>query len=222
LFMARRDHGILEMFRQSDDAAVLLAMLIALVGLGTHYFRTLRGLDGFLFGLAALISFSAFLPATSAEGVPTYHRWFISHGLAFTVSGACFLAGGTASLIYLLVHRTLRNRNRLALIGKIPSLEALDQFSRWMLTIGFPLFTYGILTGLCGVAHRRDIRRIAWYLDPSVIFSIVVWGIYAYLLWSLTFKPQVRGRKAAALATAGLWLVVVVFLARDFLSPIHQ
>ena len=64
LFMARRDHGILEMFRQSDDAAVLLAMLIALVGLGTHYFRTLRGLDGFLFGLAALISFSAFLPAT--------------------------------------------------------------------------------------------------------------------------------------------------------------
>ena len=215
------DHGMVETFRQGEEAMLLLASLIAIVGIGTHVSRTLRGLDGFLFLLAALVDLAALAMSTPATGTPTFHRWYISHGLSFAVSGACFMAGGMAAVAYLIVHRFLR-RKTLTLMGRVPSLEALDRFMRWMLAIGFPIFTYGILTGICGVAHRKDIERTAWYLDPTVVLVMLAWLVYAWLCGSLVLRRHVRGRRAAAMAACGMGLVAMAYLFMEILSPIHR
>jgi ABC-type uncharacterized transport system permease subunit len=134
-----------------------------------------------------------------------------------------FLAGGLAGVVYLMVYHRLRRKQACRLLGRVASLEALEKFGRWMPNIGFPLFTYGILTGICGVWHRtQDVKQTAWYLDPAFIFSMIAWMVYGYLCYGSLFKPQVRGRRAAVLSTYGLGLVVVAFLFREFLSPIHQ
>jgi ABC-type uncharacterized transport system permease subunit len=219
---ALADHGPVETFRQNQEATLLLASLIALVGVGTHFSRALRGLDGFLFLLAALLNLAALVISSPASGTPTYQSWFISHGLSFAISGACFIAGGMAAVAYLFVHRTLRRKRALALMGRVPSLEALDRFTRWMLAIGFPIFTYGILTGLCGVAHRRDIGQSAWYLDPTVVLSALAWVVYAGLCGSLVFLPRIRGPRAAALATCGMGLVAMAYFFMELFSPIHR
>ena len=117
------DHGMVETFRQSEEAVLLLASLIAVVGIGTHVSPTLRGLDGFLFLLAAMVDLAALTMSVPATGTPTYHHWFISHGLSFAVSGACFMAGGMAAVAYLIVHRFLR-RKALTLMG-IPQPEKM-------------------------------------------------------------------------------------------------
>ena len=218
---ALADHGPVETFRQTQETALLLASMIAVVGIGTHLSATLRGLDGFLFLVAALVDFTGFAVSTPLVGEPQYRIWYISHGLSFAVSGACLFPAGMAAVAYLIVHQILRHK-KLTLMGRVPSLEALDRFSRWMLAIGFPIFTCGILTGLCGVAHRKDIERTTWYLDPTVVSCVLAWLVYAWLCGALVFRSRIRGRTAAGLTACGMALVVMAFFFMEFVSPIHR
>lgn len=215
-------HGVVETFRHNYESALLLATLLGLVGMGTHLSITLRGLDGFLFAFAALIDLGALTVAGEVGASPTYKYWFVSHGLAFALSATCFVAAGTAGIVYLVVHRVLRSKRALTWITSVPSLEALERFGRWMLGLGFPLLSYGILTGVCGVWHREDIAHGAWYLDPSFIVTLIVWCVYAFGVVALIFMPRIRGRRAAALASCGMGLVVLSLLVNEFVSPIHQ
>ena len=224
LFLAAEIHrnGASETFGQDFYSTLLLAALIGLVGVGTHLSSRLRGLDGFLFILAAAAQLSSLTVMHRAEMVVSNRPWFVSHGLAFAVSGTLFAAGGAAGLAYLLVNWMLRRKPASTLIGKVASLESLERFGRWMPIIGFPMFTYGILTGLCGVWHREDIGRTAWYLDMSFVFSLAAWLVYAYLCGCVLYRPSIRGRRAAALSTYGLGLIVMLFLFWGFLSPVHR
>lgn len=212
--------GAVSTFEHSFDAIVLLSTLIGLVALGTHLAPTLRGLDGLLFLAAGLVELTEIFILRQPAGTMSIRPWFISHSLAFAISAVFFIAGGVAGIAYLLVNWMLR-RKRLEFVRRVPPLESLERFGRWMPIIGFPLFTFGILTGLCGIAHRHQFGT-RWYLDPTFVFSIAAWLIYAYMTVSLMYRPQIRGRRAATLATYGLGLIVVAFLAREFLSPLHQ
>ncbi len=218
---ALADHGLVETFRRNEEAALLLASLISIVAIGTHFTSTLRGLDGFLFLVAALVDFVGLGTSTPPAGEPQYRSWYISHGLSFAVSSACLFVAGTTAMVYLVVHRILR-RKKLSLIGRVPSLEALDRFARWTLAIGFPIFTYGVLTGLCGIAHRKDIGHSKWYLDPSALSVGLSWLFYAWLCFSLVFRTRLRGRKAAVLIACGMVLVVTSYFVVEFGSPIHR
>ncbi|NLX20783.1 MAG: cytochrome c biogenesis protein CcsA [Phycisphaerae bacterium] len=214
-------HGVTETFRHDYESAVLLATLLGLMGIGAYASAALRGLDGFLFLAAALLDFGALMVIDQSMTVATYRPWYVSHGLAFAVSAACFIGSGIAGMVYLLVHRVLRGKHDLSLVGGVPSLEALERFGRQLLAIGFPLFTYGILTGICGVAHRSDIGQQAWYLDAAVVLSLLVWVVYGLGLSAILFMPRLRGRKAATLASCAMFLVVAVLATRD-LSFIHR
>lgn len=212
--------GMVAALQSYFSSAVLMSSLIGLVGLGVHFSRSLKGLDGFLFLAAGIISFLEIGLADASPNV-TGRPWFISHALAFSLSAAFFVAGGLSGIAYLLVLRMLRRKRGASLVGTVAPLESLERFGRWMPIIGFPLFTFGILTGLCGVAHRPDLSRSAWYLDPTFLLSLAAWGVYAYLCVASLYQPQMRGRRAAVLSTYGLGLVMVVFFARE-LSRLHQ
>jgi ABC-type uncharacterized transport system permease subunit len=222
LFLATRRVGLVEALQGNFSAAVLMGMLVGLVALGAHLSAKLKGLDGFLFGLAAILSFLELATIYQPTVEMTSRPWFISHGLAFSLSATFFIAGGAAGVAYLLVSRMLRRKNGSRLVGSVASLESLERFGRWMPIIGFPLFTYGILTGLCGVAHRPDLKHSTWYLDPTFMLSVIAWVVYAYLTIASLYGPHIRARRAAMLSTYGLGLIVVAFFVREFSSRLHQ
>ncbi|MCL2330515.1 MAG: cytochrome c biogenesis protein, partial [Phycisphaerae bacterium] len=195
--------------------------LIGLMAGCVHLSAKLRGLDGFLLIVAAVLSWAAMSLPDQPPAELSRRPWFISHGLAFAASAVCFAAGGAAGVGYLLVSRMLRRHRTAAMIGTVASLESLERFGRWMWLIGFPLFTYGILTGFCGIAHRQDLRQTTWYLDPTLIASLVAWGIYAYLCVASLYGPTLRARRAAVLSTYGLGLVLVAYVIREF-SWLHH
>lgn len=213
--------GFVESLQSFFSSAVLMSTLIGLVGIGVHFSASLKGLDGFLFLTAGVLSFLEIGLANQPVADATHRPWFISHALAFSLSAAFFVAGGLAGIAYLLVLRMLRRKRAASMVGTVAPLESLERFGRWMPIIGFPLFTFGILTGLCGVAHRPDLSRTAWYLDATFLLSLVAWGVYAYLCAASLYRPHIRGRRAAVISTYGLGLVVVVFFARE-LSRLHQ
>lgn len=214
--------GVVEALRYSFDDAIVLATLVGLMGVGTHLARALQGVDGFLLIAATVIQFGAISVVNQQEMQTTERAWFVSHALAFAVSGTLFIAGGVAGIAYLLVNRMLRRKRPTTLVGNVASLEALERFGRWTPILGFPLFTYGILTGLCGVWHRPSLKDGAWYLDQVFISSIVAWLVYGYLCYGSMYLPQIRGKRAAVLSTYGMGLIVVAFLFRWFWSSLHQ
>jgi ABC-type uncharacterized transport system permease subunit len=214
--------GLVTTFQTGPDAMLVLAVLIGLMGLLAHLATTLRGVDIALLAVAAIVELSQ-LAAMPESGVDLTRRpWFVSHSLAFAISGAFFVASGVAGIMYLMVYRSLHRKRPMPLLGKLAPLESLERFSRLTLAVGFPLFTYGILTGFCGVAHRTDLSPAKMLADPSFWLSSVGWIVYAYILYCLLFRPSMRGPRAAVLTTFGFCLVAVTFVAREVVSPLHQ
>lgn len=214
--------GAIETFRHNFAATLLMATLLGCMGLGTHLASKLRGVDGFLFIGAAVVQFAGLAVLRQPGNDFAYKPWFITHTFAFALSGAFFIAGGAAGVAYLLISRVLRRKRASAIVGSVAPLESLERFGRWMLMLGFPLFTYGILTGICELSRSRDPGPRAWLVDPLVVVSFVTWVVYAVMVASMWVRPEIRGRRAAALATCGMGLVAIVFLIIEFVSPLHR
>jgi ABC-type uncharacterized transport system permease subunit len=218
------DIGTVETFRHNFESTLLLATLIGTVAMLTHLSAALRGLDGFLFASATIVQISALLvlERSAAEQV-TYKPWFVSHSVAFALAAACFIAAGVSGAAYLIINRLLRRKRPSMLVGTVAPLESLERFGRWMLMIGFPLFTYGILTGICEMVRAKNPGGpSAWLRDPLVMASFVTWAVYAVMVASMWLRPQFRGRRAASLATCGMALVTMVFLVLEFVSTQHK
>ncbi len=222
LIRAFAAQGPVAALQQGYESMSLLAVLTGLLGVGLHVAGTLRGLDALLLGFAALMEAAAIVFGGDPPIQSIQRPWFISHGLAFALSGACFTAAGLAGAAYLLAYRGLRRRpvRRPSAVGA--SLESLERFGRTALVLGFPLFTYGILTGMCGIAHRRDLNFAGMLTDVTALLSLAAWGVYAYMLIFSLWRPSLRGPTAAALAAVGWVVVTTAFLARELMSPLHQ
>ena len=80
--------------------------------------------------------------------------------------------------------------------------HALDKINAFTTTVGFPLFTAGVLFGFISA-------RINWGTilsgDPKEFISLVVWGLYAWLFHQ-RFTQGWQGRKPAILA---IWIFTV-------------
>jgi ABC-type uncharacterized transport system permease subunit len=220
-----QDTGAVPALRQNVESTLIMALLLGLVGLGVHASPSLRGLDIFLFVLAAVVQFSAMAVRDQQQNFVSDAPWFLSHSLAFALSGVSFVAGGAAGIAYLWINKALRRKQMTSIVGSVAPLEALERFWRVMLVVGFPLFTYGVLTGFCGMYHDRGPDAPSpgqWMRDPFVIVSLLTWAVYAWLCVSLLFRVSIRGARAARLNTVGMALVVVVFLFAELISPLHR
>jgi ABC-type uncharacterized transport system permease subunit len=213
--------GLVEALQNSFSSAIVLTTLIALMGIGVHLASHLRGMDGFLFAVAAVFGLSSLTVHPQGDRTIMDQPWFVSHTLAFAISLACFVVSGVAGLGYLLLYRALRKKRSSALIGLIAPLESLERLGRLTLMIGFPLFTYGLLTGLCGIAHDEIEGHRLTLANPFVIYSLLAFLLYAVMIGCIWFVPRIRGRLAAGLAIGGMSLLVIGLVAVEIAAPLH-
>jgi ABC-type uncharacterized transport system permease subunit len=206
-------------FRHSFESMVLFATLLSMLGLVSPAIGRLRGLHVLILPVAAVVQAACFA-SVGKEGVSfEYEPWFITHMASLILGATCFGVGGVAGMAYLLVDRRLHNGQGGIAGGQMPPLESLEQFGRRMTMIGFALLTFGILTGICGIAHTKD-----WLLfmgDPLVILTFLMWLLYGVALVVIGLKPQLRGRRAAWMAVWSFALLVFVFVLAGSFSRTH-
>lgn len=139
-----------------------------------------------------------------ATDVP--HTLLFMHVAANILGVGLFVLAGAAGGFYLFQERRLKAKRAPPLLGRLPPLEALDLTEHRLLLAGFPLLTFGIVSGAVFAARlgtmtgagiaRTALAYATWLLVAGVLVLRVVAG------W--------RGRRAAYGTLAGVLCVVLV------------
>lgn len=149
-------------------------------------------------------------PVELSTGLLTSHVVANLLGLGFV-----FLAGGCAAY-YVWVERRLKAK-RLAGVGRLPSLEVLDRAGRKMLLFGFPLLTFGVVSGGVFVA-KLDTSSLASLLRS--VLGYAAWALVGGVLVSraaLGWSPR-RSAYGTLAGVGCLVLLLLVYLLRPLME----
>ena len=125
------------------------------------------------------------------------------------------LAGGT-SAFYVYVESRLKQK-RLTAVGRLPSLDTLDRVGHRLLLLGFPLLTFGVVTGGVFVT-QLDVTSFA-----SIARAVLGYAAWLAVAAVLSFRALIgwNGRRSAFFTLTGalcVSLLLVVYLFRPLLG----
>jgi ABC-type uncharacterized transport system permease subunit len=187
--------------------------------------------DAISLGIFALplTFFLVFVPALGtshysfpSQGVRT--NWLVAHISALLAAYAALGFSLLASVFYLVQERRLKakvtadNESSWLSLNWLPPLDTLERIAHAMLLFGFPCMTVGLLIG--SVLVQETSLGAAYFLDPKVIASFVMWVLYVLLLF-VRRSAGLRGRRAAYLSGAVLAVMLAVWAA-NLVSHVHR
>jgi cytochrome c-type biogenesis protein CcsB len=174
--------------------------------------------------LGAFLSPIAFLMVLTASALdnPNEHLppmldtyWLPVHvTFAFLGNAVLTLAFG-ASLAYLVQEYFVKERKKIFLFKRLPSLEILDGLNQTFLIWGFPIMTLGILTG--GVWAELHWGR-SWFWEWRQVLSACTWLFYAFLLYG-RLSMGWRGKRAAIWTITGFSVLMISYLVVNLALP---
>jgi ABC-type transport system involved in cytochrome c biogenesis permease subunit len=143
--------------------------------------------------------------------------WVVAHiALIFTGYAALFLSFA-ASLLYLVQERALKAKHARPVLSRLPSLQTTDDIGYKSLLLGFPFMTLGLIAG--AVVAQASFGP-AYFLDPKVVLSLLMWLVYMLLLYT-RWNSGWRGRRAAWLASFA-FVAALSAWAANYFSGVHR
>lgn len=129
-----------------------------------------------------------------------------SHVAANLLGFALFALAGAAGALYLFQERRLKAKRHVLAGGKLPALELLDRTEHRLLLAGFPLLTFGVVTG---VVFLRGFEQAGVDNLLRMGLAFVSWSLMA---WVLVMRAAAgwRGRRLAYGTLLGLGCVLAV------------
>jgi HemX protein len=142
----------------------------------------------------------------------------IVHVSVMLVAIGCLYVAGGAAIIYLIEETLLHRRKTGGVLGRLPSLAALDRLIYHATLLGLPFLTMGMAAG---VIRAETFKVPGWPTDPMVLLSAAAWAVYLVLIAGRV-RGEWSGRAVSWLAVAGLLLLLVIrFAAVPYLSGFH-
>src|SRR5579859_2028136 len=197
----------------------LLAFLMMLLFIAVYYFYATTSPGIVVLPIAFLLSLSAAL----AQGAPQFGSpflrsgWIYTHIVLILTGYAALFFSFIASVLYLLHERSLKRKDLNGIAGRLPALETIDKIGYRLLLIGFPFMTIGLIAGSVIAQVQYGTR---YFLDPKVILSLLMWGVYMVMLYT-RWNSGWRGRRAAVLAAFAFAAALTVWAANYF-SGVHR
>ena len=147
--------------------------------------------------------------------------WLIAHIVALLAAYAALGFSMLASVLYLFQERRIKSKLKPGEgreLNWLPPLDTLERISHSTLLFGFPCMTVGLVIG--SVLAQETVLGAAYFRDPKVIASFVMWAVYVLLLF-VRSTAGLRGRRAAYLSGA-VFLVMLAVWAANILSRVHR
>ena len=175
-----------------------------------HEFRYKLGLlSSFIIPIVFLFMLSsALFPREMKALSPVLQSYWFGINVIFAFLGdASFAMACGIGIMYLLQERYVKSKHLGGLFQKLPSLQTLDDINYHLITLGFPLLTLAMITG---VIWANSAWGTYWRWDPKEVWSLITWLIYALVL-HLRLTIGWRGKKAAILSIVGFVIVIFAF-----------
>jgi len=150
--------------------------------------------------------------------------WLVAHIAALMAAYAALGFSLLASLLYLLQERRLKSKHKPGEdswwlpFDWLPPLDTLERIAHATLEFGFPCMTVGLVIG--SVLAQETPLGAAYFLDPKVIASFILWVVYVSLLL-VRRSAGLRGRRAAYLSGL-VFLVMLAVFAVNVISRVHR
>lgn len=186
------------------DLPLALSLVAWMAVLFLLVLRTRVRLPGFVAVMGPLAFVAAFAGALRLEAAThsvAAHSGGLPHAHVLLGGAGLALLGiaGLAGLFFLGEHRRLKAKRPTAQRFKLPSLEALDRVNVVALSLGFPLLSLGVVTGMLWLQTEYG---SPWLGTSHETWNFVAWAIYAGLVLA-RFAGHQGARQAAASAVAG-------------------
>jgi ABC-type uncharacterized transport system permease subunit len=170
----------------------------------------LFALGAFIAPIALTFLVGAQFVGPGSDAVLGVSRTLLMFHIAANVGGVgLFLIAGAAGSVYLVQERRLRTKKRVAHLGsRLPPLDALDLTTHRLLLAGFPLLTFGVVTGavfshqLASGSSAESLRSLLGYATWLLLGGVLV----------LRKTAGFRGRRAAYGTIAGVVCMLIVML----------
>jgi len=214
--VAESGHLVPGTVHQSES---LLAFLVMVFFLGVYLFYQTTAPGIFIFPLAFLLTLTSAIGQQPPEFSSPLLRsgWILLHiALIFTGYAALFLSFA-ASLLYLLQERSLKSKQPVGVLARLPALEVIDEIGYRSLLLGFPFMTLGLAAGSVIAGQQFG---PGFFLDPKVLLSLLMWAVYMVLVYT-RWSAGWRGRRAAFLSTVA-FIVAVGAWAANYFSEVHR
>jgi ABC-type uncharacterized transport system permease subunit len=154
-------------------------------------------------------------PAEAVRREPFGHPLFALHVALALLGYAAFAVAASYGFLFLRLYRELKGSRFPIFYGRLPALQVLDRMMTGALVVGFVALTLALLDGAVWIQQlgRND---VAWH-DPTVLVSLVTWGLYGAALL-LRRLHRWQGRQTAIACLAGLGVIVVSLLGVHLLA----
>ncbi|MCX6371912.1 MAG: cytochrome c biogenesis protein CcsA [Actinobacteria bacterium] len=202
------------------ESLVMVAWSIALVWFVLESFTRMRAVGLYVLPVVVLlltVAWVAYKPPQQL--VPALRSDIvILHVIVMLTAIGCLYVAGGAGIIYLIEESLLRRRKAGGVLGRLPSLGALEKLIYHATLMGLPFLTAGMLAG---IIRAETFNVPSWWIDPMVLLALVAWALYAVLLWG-RMRADWVGSRIAWLAIIGLVVLLVIrFAAVPYLSGFH-
>jgi len=166
------------------DALAVMSLVITLAYLATMRRHRLTVLGAFITPITLLLLLAAGLRG-SVPPVPEGVRGaLLPLHIGVNVLGmAAFALAFAAAVGYVIQEQLLRKKHVLGVFQRLPALDVLDSLGARLVTLGFPLFTVGLVTGTIwatrgglGLSAGQGFGLIAWGFFGSVLLARVAAG----------------------------------------------
>lgn len=161
-------------------------------------------------GLSFLLG-AEFISLDSATSANVPRALLLLHIAANLLGIGLFLLAGAAGAFYVVEERRLKHK-QLGKASRLPPLASLDRAAHRLLLAGFPLLTFGVVTGSMFLDRLTAVHGLE--LLRSLI-GYASWLLFALVL-VLRHSAGVGGRRAAYGTLVGVAGVLLVMLAYVF------
>ncbi len=158
-----------------------------------------------LLGLAAVVAEPVSAPHEAAST-----PWAIAHAIAMILGSASLMLATASAVLYLFSRRKLKQKRVLAVLGKVPSIQKLEQMNLFGLKSSFILMTFGLASGV-GLSVSLGMTTRHWLTDSKIILIAVVWLLLGLILvlWR-TVKLKEKTIAYATIVASALILFAAV------------
>lgn len=197
------------------EYSMMFVLWVSILNLIFERIYKVRQLGAILMSIAALMCLyiwslptnmrevNPLIPALQANNIMAFHVGTVS------MAYATFAVAFAAAILYLIAERKS--------VTWLPSAEMLDDVGFRAVTIGFPLFTLGIILGS---VWAHDAWGVYWQWDPKETAALFTWLVYAVYLHTRTLRGW-TGRRSAYVLLFGFAATIFTYYGNYFFGGLH-